>query len=83
MTAFDNISKAKAIWGLSLPNVPCPDDATLYQWLTMFGLEDYELACSRLRANQRRGWTRSPKQFWTDVKAFMYGLREARRKVVA
>lgn len=83
MTAFDNITKAKAIWGLSLPNVPCPDDATLHQWLVMFTLEDYETACSRLSGIQRRGWSRSPKKFWTDVKTALYRLRDARRKVVA
>jgi len=83
MTAFDNITKAKAIWGLSLPNVACPDDATLHQWLVMFGLEDYETACGRMSNTQRRGWTKSPRQFWGDVKTALYRLRDARRKVIA
>jgi hypothetical protein len=48
MTAFDNITKAKTIWGLVLPEVPPPSDANIYRWLLHFTLEEFEKAVPRV-----------------------------------
>jgi hypothetical protein len=45
MTAYDNISKARAIWELVLPaNTQPPEDRTFHRWLLGFTIEEIEKA---------------------------------------
>jgi hypothetical protein len=74
---IDQLGKAREIWDF-LVRIPM-DDETLYRWLSIAGLEDFEKACQQVHAHMR-GNGRPPKKLNRWMKDFLYNRRTQRLK---
>jgi len=72
---IDQLAKARQIWDFVI-KVPI-DDETLYRWLSIAGLEEFERACQQANAHRRANGM-LPKKFNRWIKDFLYARRNLR-----
>lgn len=76
MSAYDNITKAKAIWTLVLPEVVMPPDVTFFRWLRCTSLDTFEHAIASVPWRFQKHPNPEPIEIYKFVSAHLSWLRK-------